>query len=184
MTTGHVFIAVSLDGFIARQDGGLDWLMNQKTAGEDHGYDTFLASVDGLIMGRGSFEKVLTFNDWPYHKPVVVMSQTLNDTDIPDQLRGKVQISTLGPVDLLQELTAKSWTRAYVDGGKVIQSFLQAGLISDITLTHIPILIGEGLPLFGKLDRDIDVEHLETRSFPSGLVSSTYRIQQTSRQTG
>lgn len=184
MTTGHVFIAVSLDGFIARQDGDIDWLMKQQTADEDHGYDAFMASVDGVIMGRGSFEKVLTFDDWPYHKPVVVMSRTLNDADIPDHLRGKVQISGHEPGELMHDLADSGWAHAYIDGGKVIQSFLRAGLVSDITLTHIPILIGEGLPLFGRLDRDIDLEHLETRSFPSGLVSSKYRIQQAGGRTG
>ncbi len=159
MTTGHVFIAVSLDGFIARQDGDIDWLMKQQTAGEDHGYDAFMASVDGLVMGRGSFEKVLSFNDWPYHKPVVVLSRTLSDADIPGELRNKVRLSSLEPGELMRELGREGWQRAYVDGGKVIRSFLRVGLISDITLTHIPILIGEGLPLFGGLDRDIDLEH-------------------------
>ncbi|MEO9876987.1 MAG: dihydrofolate reductase family protein [Anderseniella sp.] len=176
-------MAMSLDGYIARADGNLDWLMKQKTEGEDHGYDTFMASVDGLIMGRGSFEKVLTFDDWPYQKPVVVMSQTLTDTDIPDGLRNKVALSTLEPGELMHELGRKGWQRAYVDGGKIIQSFLRAGLISDITITHIPILIGEGLPFFGPLDRDVDLEHLETRSFASGLVSSQYRTRQDGKPT-
>ena len=76
----------------------------------------------------------------------------------------------------MQELDSEGWKRAYVDGGKIVQSFLRAGLISDITLTHVPILIGEGLPLFGELAQDIDLEHVATRSFPSGLVSSEYRI--------
>ncbi len=183
MTTGHIFIAVSLDGFIARQDGDIDWLMKQQTADEDHGYDAFMASVDGLIIGRGSFEKVLSFDDWPYHKPVVVLSRTLSDADIPGELRNKVRLSSLEPGELMRELGHEGWQRAYVDGGKVIQSFLRAGLISDITLTHIPILIGQGLPLFGGLDRDVDLEHRETRSFPSGLVSSTYRIRETGGQT-
>jgi len=176
-------MAMSLDGYIARADGDLDWLMKQKTESEDHGCDTFMASVDGLIMGRGSFENVLTFDDWPYHKPVVVMSQTLNDADIPGGLRNKVELSTLEPKELMQELGRKGWQRAYADGGKIIQSFLRAGLISDIIVTHIPILIGEGLPLFGRLDRDIDLEHLETRSFPSGLAGSKYRIRQVGGQT-
>ena len=83
MPTGHVFIAISLDGYIARTDGRLDRLMKQNTEGEDHGYDTFMASVDGLVMGRGSYEKILTFDDWPYHKPVIVMSRTLS----PDAIR-------------------------------------------------------------------------------------------------
>lgn len=176
-------MAMSLDGYIARTDGSLDWLMKQKTEGEDHGYDTFMASVDGLIMGRGSFEKALTFDKWPYQKPVVVMSRTLCDADIPDELRNTVTLSTLEPKELMQDLGRKGWQRAYVDGGKIIQSFLRAGLISDITVTHIPILIGEGLPLFDRLDRDVDIEHLETRSFPSGLVSSKYRVQQPGGQT-
>lgn len=183
MPTGHIFMAMSLDGFIARADGGLDWLMKQKTEGEDHGYDDFMASVDGLIMGRGSFEKVLTFDDWPYDKPVVVMSRTLTDAEIPGGLRNKVVLSTLEPKELMQELDRKGWQRAYVDGGKIIQSFLRAGLISDITVTHVPILIGEGLPLFGQLDRDVDLEHLETRSFASGLVGSKYWIRQAGGQT-
>ncbi len=172
-------MAMSLDGFIARADGNLDWLMKQKTDGEDHGYDNFMASVDGLIMGRGSFEKVLSFDEWPYQKPVVVMSRTLRVADLPDGLRNTVTLSTLEPEELMQELGRKGWQRAYVDGGKIIQSFLRAELIADITITHIPILIGDGLPLFGQLDRDIDLEHLETRSFASGLVSSKYRVQQT-----
>jgi len=176
-------MAMSLDGYIARADGDLDWLMKQKTESEDHGYDSFMASVDGLIMGRGSFEKILTFDDWPYQKPVVVTSRTLRDADVPVDLRNTVTLSTLEPKELMQELGRKGWQRAYVDGGKIVQSFLSAGLISDITVTHIPILIGEGLPLFGRLDRDVDLEHLETRSFPSGLVSSTYRVQQPCGQT-
>jgi len=175
-------MAMSLDGYIARADGDLDWLMKQKTESEDHGYDSFMSSVDGLIMGRGSFEKILTFDDWPYQKPVVVMSRTLRDTDIPDELRNKAALSSLEPNELMQELGSKGWQRAYVDGGRIVQSFLRAGLISDITVTHIPILIGQGLPLFGQLDRDINLEHLETRSFPSGLVSSKYRVQQPNGQ--
>lgn len=182
LPTGHAFMAMSLDGYIARTDGDLDWLMKQKTEGEDHGYDAFMASVDGLVMGRGTFEKVLSFDDWPYHKPVIVMSRTLSDTDIPEQLHGKVHVSALEPALLMQELAGKGWTRAYVDGGKVVQSFLRAGLIFDITITHIPILIGGGLPFFGGLDHDIDLEHTETRSYPSGLVSSTYRTLQADRQ--
>jgi dihydrofolate reductase len=176
MTTGHVFIAASLDGYIARKDGRLDWLMKQRTEGEDHGYDAHMASVDGLVMGRGTFETVLTFGEWPYHKPVIVMSGTLNEADIPAAIRTRVRLSKRTPEALMQELHSEGWTRAYVDGGKVVQSFLQAGLISDITLTHVPILIGEGLPLFGYLDRDVDLTHVETCTYPSGLVGSRYRV--------
>lgn len=176
MTTGHVFMAMSLDGYVARRDGGLDWLMKHQTEGEDHGYDAFMASVDGLVMGRGSFETVAGFDEWPYQKPVIVMSHTLTDADIPATLRSKVRLSAQTPDALMHELEVEGWSRAYVDGGKIVTSFLQAGLIADITLTHIPMLIGEGLPLFGALDRDIDLKHIETRSFPSGLVGSRYDV--------
>lgn len=176
MTTGHVFMAMSLDGYVARCDGSLDWLMKHQTEGEDHGYGAFMASVDGLVMGRGSFETVAGFDEWPYQKPVIVMSRTLADADIPVTLRSKVRLSTLTPDALMRELASEGWSRAYVDGGKIVTSFLQAGLIADIMLTHIPMLIGHGLPLFGALDRDIDLKHIETRSFPSGLVSTRYEV--------
>lgn len=176
MTTGHVFMAVSLDGFIARGDGGLDWLMKQKTDGEEHGFDEFMASVDGLVMGRGSYQKVLTFDEWPYKNPVIVMSRTLTNSDIPDELKDNVRISDQAPGELMEHLDTEGWHRAYVDGGKIVQSFLSEGLIEDMTLTHVPILIGDGLPLFGPLTNDIDLEHIETQSYPSGLVSSKYKI--------
>ena len=179
MTTGHVFIAASLDGFIARSDDQLDWLEKQNTAGEDHGYKAFIASVDGLIMGRGSFLKVLTFPEWPYEKPVIVMSRSLNADDIPEELSGRVRITPLSPPELMQSLNDAGWQRAYVDGGKIITSFLAAGLISDIILTHIPILIGEGIRLFSAVPHDIDLQHIETRPFPSGLVRSRYNVLNT-----
>ncbi len=177
MVTGHVFIATSLDGFIARPDGTIDWLEHQDTGAEDHGYDAFMASVDGLVMGRGTFETVRQFDPWPYAKPVIVLSQTMSEADLPDRLDGHVEISRETPVDLMERLSTTRWSRAYVDGGQVIQSFLREGLIETLTLTRIPILIGSGRPLFGTLPQDVQLEHLETKSFPSGFVSSTYRVQ-------
>lgn len=170
-------MAMSLDGFVARSDGGLDWLMKQNTDGEDHGFDLFMASVDGLVMGRGSYQNVLTLGDWPYRKPVIVMSRSLTNADIPDALKDKVRLSDQAPRELMAQLDREGWRRAYVDGGKIVQSFLSEGLIEDMVLTHVPILIGDGLPLFGRLTEDIDLAHLETRSFPSGLVSSKYKIR-------
>lgn len=177
MPTGHVFIATSLDGFIARSDGSIDWLVKQPTAGEDHGYDSFMASVDGVVMGRGSFEAALGFDAWPYEKPVIVMSSHLMAGDVPPALRSKVRISGLAPAALMQQLAAEGWTRAYIDGGRLIRSFLREGLIADITLTRAPILIGHGRPLFGDLPADIELDHASTRSFPSGLVTSRYRVK-------
>lgn len=177
MTTGHVFIATSLDGFIARRDGAIDWLPGlDSDPGENYGYDDFIASVDGLVMGRNSFEKVLEFDPWPYPRPVVVLSRSLDPSAVPPALAGKVEISPLPPRALMQSLADRGWTRAYVDGGKVIQSFLRAGLIADMVITRVPVLLGEGLPLFGPLEGDIALRHLETRAYPSGLVRSRYAI--------
>lgn len=175
--SGHVFIATSLDGFVAREDHALDWLMKQETAGEDHGYDAFMADIDGLVMGSGSFRTVLGFEDWPYAKPVVVMSGSLREGDIPDRLRERVRLSTDGPVETFRSLAAQGWRRAYVDGGRLVQSFLRDGLIADMVVTVVPILLGRGIRLFGPLERDIDLELLESRSFPSGLVRLRYRCR-------
>ena len=97
MPTGHVFIGTSLDGFIARRDGAIDWLTGFSSLGEDHGYDAHINRVDGIIMGRGTFETVKGFEPWPYSKPVLVLSRTLAQTDIPDALRGKVEIINASP---------------------------------------------------------------------------------------
>lgn len=176
MTTGHVFIATSLDGFVARTDHRIDWLTKQQTTGEEHGYEAFMDGVDGIIMGRGSYENVLTFGDWPYSKPVVVMSRSLSPGDLPDALEDKVRLTTLAPTALMQSLAEEGWSRAYVDGGKVVQSFIREGLVDDIVLATIPILIGEGLSLFGAIEADIDLELLSSNSFPSGIVQSHYRL--------
>ena len=184
MTTGHIYVATTLDGFVARSDHQLDWLMKQNTNGEDHGYEAFVDSVDGIVMGRGSFENVLTFGEWPYPKPVVVMSKTLSDADIPGKLRDKVRLVDLEPPELMRLLHDEGWSRAYIDGGKLVQSFIRHGLIEDIVLTTVPILIGDGRRLFGEIDADIDLELISTTSFPSGLVRTSYRISTGQMETG
>ncbi|MEO0384836.1 MAG: dihydrofolate reductase family protein [Pseudomonadota bacterium] len=176
MTTGHVFIACSLDGFIARPDGDLDWLMRVDTGGDDHGYNAMIASVDGLIMGRGTFEKVLTFTPWPYPKPVVVMSQSRQSSDVSEALEGQVEICDLSPLAAMEKVHRAGWKRAYIDGGQLIQSFLAAGLIEDMIITRAPVLIGQGVPLFGEVPADVQLEHLGTKGFSSGMVQSHYRV--------
>lgn len=176
MTTGHVFIAVSLDGYIARPDGAIDWLTEGWPAdGNDYGYADFMASIDGLVMGRGTFEKALIFPEWPYAKPVVVLSQTLRADDVPVHLRGSVRITDAAPAQIMQELDIAGWKRAYVDGGQVIQSFLAQGLIADLVITRLPVLIGRGLMLFGSdLAADVRLSHVRTTTYPSGFVQSHY----------
>jgi dihydrofolate reductase len=176
MTTGHMFMAMSLDGFVAREDSNLDWLMKQKTEGEDHGYEAFMASVDGLVMGSGSFRTVLSFDAWPYDKPVVVLSRTLTTEDIPSELRDKVSITTQEPQQVLASLAEQGWKRAYIDGGKIIQSFMRERQIVDMTVTIVPILLGSGKRMFGSLSADIDLQLLEVKQFPSGLISTQYKM--------
>ncbi|WP_024560270.1 dihydrofolate reductase family protein [Franconibacter pulveris 601] len=176
MVTTHVFIAVSLDGYIARQDGDIDWLLQRDDPTEDHGYAAFIADKDWIVMGRGSYEKVLTFDEWPYDRPVLVLSRQLTGTPVPEKLKGKVQFSSRTPAEVLADLAAQNVHRVYIDGGQVIQSFLREGLVADIVITTIPVLLGSGKPLFGSLTGDINLTLLSSRSFPSGLVQSHYRL--------
>lgn len=175
MPTGHVFIATSLDGFIARIDGGLDWLEGANSAGEDHGYQDFMDTIDGIVMGRATFDVALRFDPWPYDKPLLVLSRTLYPADIPSHLADR--ITTVRSVsDALTEGQRRGWDRVYVDGGATIRAFLDAGAISDMVITRIPVLLGTGLPLFGTVSEDIVLRHIATRSFPSGLVQSRYEV--------
>lgn len=171
-----VFIAPSVDGFIARPDGDVAYLSEFEpiAGGGDGGYTAFFNTIDVLVMGRGSFEKVLTF-DWPYQdKPVVVLSKTL--TEVPEALRGSVRIESGSPQAVLTTLTQEGYRHAYLDGGKVIQSFLREGLVDEMTLTIMPILLGEGVPLFGGLGHDIALRLLENRVWPNGFVQSKYQV--------
>lgn len=135
MTTAHVFIATSLDGFIARSDGDIDWLLQRDDPTEDHGYSDFIADKDVIVMGRGSYEKVLTFDTWFYERPVVVLSERLADSPVPEALKGKVRFSNLAPMELMEDLKRQGVRRVYVDGGQVVQSFLCDGLIADMVIT-------------------------------------------------
>ena len=174
MTTGHVFIATSLDGYIARINDDLDWLVLPGSEEEDHGYNDFIGTMDGILMGRGTFEKVSTFGDWPYKIPVRVLSSTLPaDTRAP---AGNVTFGDETPVEAMRRCQEMGWRRAYIDGGKVIQAFLRAGLVDDMILSRLPVLLGAGKPLFGPLRGDIRLKHTQSRAFPSGLVQSRYQV--------
>jgi dihydrofolate reductase len=175
--TAHVFIATSLDGFIARKDDDIDWLTGFSALGEDHGYNAHIAEMDGIIMGRGTYEKVATFDTWYYERPVLVLSRSLDPASVPEHLRDKLEIIAATPEEAMREAAARGWKKVYADGGHLIQSFLRAGLIEDMIVSRIPILIGEGIPLFGALERDISLTHVETRAFPSGLVQSRYVVK-------
>ncbi|WP_137151082.1 dihydrofolate reductase family protein [Devosia sp. FKR38] len=177
MTTGHVFIGTSLDGFIARRNHDIAWLTDYPTQGEDHGFAAHMAGVDAVVMGRGTYATIKDMRPWPYDKPVVVLSRSLAQTDVPAELADKVEIMQASPAVAMDRFAGRGWTRVYVDGGNVIQSFLRAGLIEDLVISRIPVLIGEGISLFGALDADVALEHLHSKAFDSGLVQSTYRVK-------
>lgn len=167
-----VFIGTSLDGFIARANGDLDFL--PPGGGEPHGYTEFMATVDGLIIGRKTFETVLTYESWPYGvKPVFVLS-TRPLAAVP--FGAMVEHMSGAPADIAAQLTARDIRHVCVDGGITIQRFLQAGIIHRLIITRVPVLIGAGIPLFGALERDITLKHVATREYPSGLVQSEYEV--------
>jgi dihydrofolate reductase len=168
-----VFIATSLDGFIARLDGALDWL--PADGGEPHGYDEFIATVDAIVMGRKTFETVLGFDAWPYGpKPVVVLSSRPSTLKAPEGVPCEMMTGT--PQEIVARLTQRGMKHLYIDGGVTIQRFLEAGLIQRLIITRIPVLLGSGIPLFGPLSHDVRLKHVATRWYPSGLVQSEYVI--------
>ena len=167
-----VFIGTSLDGFIASSNGDLDFL--PPGGGEPHGYHEFMATVDALVIGRKTFETVLSFDTWPYgEKPVFVLS-TRALASLP--AGAVVERMSGAPADIVSHLDARGIGHIYVDGGVTIQRFLRAGLIQRLTITRVPVLIGAGIPLFGALEHDIVVRHVATRQYASGLVQSEYVV--------
>lgn len=172
-----VFIATSLDGFIARADGGLDWLpqVGEAEGSEDYGYREFIASVDTLVMGRKTYELALTFKEWPYSgKKVVVLSSRYPAT--PTRLAEGIDGVSCSPRELVERLSNRGARHLYVDGGKTIQGFLNTGLIHEMTITRVPVLLGDGIPLFGRLERDIRLQHVATKAYANGLVQSRYLV--------
>jgi dihydrofolate reductase len=167
-----IFIGTSLDGFIARANGDLDFL--PPGGGEPHGYDEFMASVDALVIGRKTFETVLTFDAWPYgEKPVFVLSTRPLALSPPGAV---VERMSGAPAKIVSQLAARGIRHIYADGGITVQRFLQAGLIHHLTITRVPVLIGAGIPLFGPLQHDIVLRHVATRQYASGLVQSEYVV--------
>ena len=170
--TVSVFVGTSVDGFIARPNGHLDFLPTG--GGEPHGYNEFIATVDAIVIGRKTFETVLAMEDWPYGgKRVVVPSSRPVDLS---GARGVVEQMAGAPAEIVSQLAASGAHHLYVDGGITIQGFLRAGLIQRLVITRVPVLIGDGVPLFGTLPSDIRLRHMATRHYTSGLVQSEYQV--------
>jgi dihydrofolate reductase len=171
--TVSVFVGTSVDGFIARANGDLDFL--PEGGGEPHGYSEFIASVDAIVIGRKTFETVLTLGPWPYgDKRVVVLSS--RPVDLSAARGGVVEQMGGSPAEIVSQLAASGVRHVYVDGGITIQGFLRAGLVQRLIITRVPVLIGDGIPLFGALPRDIRLRHVATRHYASGLVQSEYQV--------
>lgn len=180
-----VYIATSADGYIATSDGGVDWL---HTAGDleadmqenpDMGFQKFIDSVDCMVMGRKCMEVIssmdLTPDQWPYGDlHVVVLSQSISEP--PENLRGKVEMYSGEVQDLISVLESKGFEHAYVDGGSTITSFLNLGLIDEMTITKAPVLLGDGIPLFGSINKKIRLEEAETIAFPNNFIQIKYRV--------
>ncbi|MGH2421750.1 dihydrofolate reductase [Pseudomonas sp. C 49-2] len=177
-----VFIAASVDGFIARPDGDIEWLHQPayETA-ELKGvtYENFIATVDALVMGRKTLEKVLSFPEWPYEgTPVIVLSY--QQLQIPAHLEGKVELMAGDVTSLVATLAERGMKHLYIDGGQTIQAFLEAGLVNELIITRIPVLLGQGIPLFSQIGRELELRHIGTHESDNGFVQSRYQVMQSS----
>ena len=167
-----VNIAQSLDGYIAREDGSLDWLTPFEDAHVFAGFQMLMGNVDAVVIGRKTYEKVLSFGVWPYAKPVFVLSTTLKI--LPEGLNGKATLLSMRPEALVEHLATQGFSRLYIDGGKVIQDFLRADCIDELIITTVPVLLGTGIPLFGRPGYERYFIHRGTKTFSNGLVTSRY----------
>tara|TARA_Y100001956_G_scaffold82909_1_gene106692 strand:+ start:4894 stop:5427 length:534 start_codon:yes stop_codon:yes gene_type:complete len=169
-----VFIATSLDGYIADKNGGLDWLMSVPNPDNiDTGFGPLLERVDGLVMGRNTLEAVLSFGvEWPYSKPVFVLSNTM--TEVPSGYEDKVQIVHGELSELLADLHRQGYQDLYIDGGVTIQNFLKQDLIDELVITTIPVLLGGGSPLFAELDKMQNFQLVESQVYLDAMVQSRY----------
>jgi dihydrofolate reductase len=167
-----VFIGISVDGFIARPNGALDFL--PADGGEPHGFTEFFNSVDALVIGRKTYETVLGFGGWFYgKKPVIVLS---SKPLAPAPKKAVVERMSGEPAAIVKKLAARGIRHIYVDGGITIQRFLRAGLIQRLIITRVPVLIGSGIPLFGELPKDVRLRAVSTRQYKSGLVQTEYEV--------
>lgn len=173
-----VFIATSLDGYIARKNGEIDWLDTANKMvpdGEDCGYGSLMQAVDMLIIGRHSYEKVLSFGSWPYgDTPVTVMSR--HPITFSEGLPKTVQHSSEKPRDICERMSREGINHIYIDGGNTIQRFLAAGLVDELTITIIPVILGDGIPLFGPTTSDLSLMCVGAKAYEFGFVQLKYTI--------
>ncbi|MDA3953691.1 MAG: dihydrofolate reductase family protein [Bacteroidales bacterium] len=170
-----VFIATSLDGYIADKNGGLDWLDSIPNPDKiEMGFDSLIKSIDAFVMGRTTFETICNFDiDWPYSKPVFVLSRTLEK--IPEKYKDKAELIKGSITEILKEINQRGYSKLYIDGGKTIQSFLKEDLIDELIITTIPVLLGGGTTLFSELPEELEFSHVETKVFLDEIVQNHYK---------
>jgi len=172
----YVYIAQSLDGYIAGPDGELDWLHEiPNPDNDDFGFADFMAKIDAVVMGKNTFAKVISFGEWIYNKPVYVASSSIKS--IPQGYEDKVELIDAKPADIVATLAEKGLTNLYIDGGALIQSFLSHGLMDKLIITTVPVLLGAGVRLFGKIDSPIKVELEKSEILSGALVKNIYTVQ-------
>lgn len=178
-----VYIATSLDGYIADKNGGIEWLNSiAMPDNEDMGYGEFTNGIDALVMGRNTFETVLGFDvDWPYKKPVFVLSNSINE--IPESHREKAHLVKGTLTEILEQIHKKGYSRLYIDGGITIQRFLKEDLIDEIIITIIPVVLGGGSQLFSELPGELAFELVESRVYLNQLVQNHFRRKRKSNKT-
>ncbi len=170
-----VYVATSLDGFLAGDDGDLEWLTGADPGDADYGFAEFLASVDALVMGRNTFDSVLATGKWAYGaKPVLVLSH--RPLDLPNGFSGRAEVVNLSPRAVAAECDRRGFDHVYVDGGETIRSFLGAGLVRRMIITRLPVLLGSGIPLFGPVPADIDLALVGSTSYENGWIQDEYEV--------
>ena len=175
MKKSIVFIARSLDGYIAGKNGELDWLHSiPNPENNDMGYNDLMEEIDAIVMGRTTFETVCGFGgEWPYSKHVFVLSNSLKE--VPEKLNKKVSLTNGSPQEILNKIYEKGFFKLYIDGGRTVQNFLKEDLIDELRITTIPILLGGGFSLFGDLPEPMELEHIESKVFLNQVVQNCYK---------
>ncbi|NJS38301.1 MAG: dihydrofolate reductase [Rhodobacteraceae bacterium] len=177
LAQAEVFIATSVDGFIARENGDIGWLTGHPVPeGEDYGFAAFMEGVDAIVMGRATFDTVRGFGDWPYQVPVVVLSRKPEAVSVPEGLQGRVRVTAESPAALLAGLAEQGAERVYIDSGQVIRAFLTAGLVRRMVVSTIPVLLGAGRPLWGHGAGDVPLTLARVRHWPNAVVQADYRL--------
>jgi len=169
-----VYLATSIDGYIADLDGGIDWLSTvPNLTNDDLGWGEFISKIDALVMGKNTFLKVLSFGvEWPYPVPTYILSNSMQQ--VPQGYEDKVEIISGTPQEITDLLNKKGYENLYIDGGFTIQQFLQADLVDELIITKIPLILGKGIPLFTD-SKQLVFEHVKTEVLIGELVQTAYR---------